>query len=228
MSFPVLQSATPISDAVSLGPTIQCPAVVNAGDLLLAVSIVSDREDDALPPAGWTVITVGRFGNAFTFIVSSKKAIGNEGGTAPHGSAAGFGFWSTVCLRITGWSGTLADIKYIDTFSGGSATVDPSPISAAASGDNMFGIVLFTDGAWSSWPVGYVDVGAAAGGHGKSVYMATKNAHAISDDPGVINLTAPANNIASTMVIPGLAASAVQRRTDVRPGARVGSRQLVA
>ncbi len=136
-------SVTDVTATASTGSgsgslTVNYPATVNAGDLLLMlVSTYHASASNVSTPSGWTALWNGAAssmrGTAF-----AKVADGSEGGTTFTLSSSGGNFAAAVQIyRIADFHGTIAsDITYGTAATGSGSSPNPPSVSASYSNED--------------------------------------------------------------------------------------------
>ena len=118
MTFPVVAATNTSTQASSTSHTVNLPASIAAGDLLLIFFGYNNSADDVVTPSGWTqFINVSNGGRFYGYY---KVADGGEGGSVSITSGSA-GNSQHNSYRITGYQGT----PEVATATGSSATPDP-------------------------------------------------------------------------------------------------------
>ena len=152
MAYPTVEERLTATHASATSWSVPMPASVNAGELLAIFwgsqgwSPTTGNVLDSVP-ASWTQKGFAGQGSSTgckgTILV--KKADGTEGGTSvtltqASGEPARPG--ASIVIRISNWSGDVADIDFIDSPNwGADSSGDPNPPSLTASGgaaDNLW------------------------------------------------------------------------------------------
>lgn len=172
--------------------SVNMPATVDAGDLLLTFVVVRNAITWNTIPTNWNKITEqaggGSVGETSIFY---KIADGTEdGGTATWvASALTTAAWQT--MRITTWHGTT--VPEVGTASSGDSssanppTLTPSWGSAETLWIVVAGHTAASAAAFTAAPTNYITFannGASSGGSACSIASATRQLTATSEDPG--------------------------------------------
>ena len=160
MAVPTIESVTASSGNCSFGSTWEFDFTLdnsdNSGDLLLfGVANDGGDRDCSMTGAGYT-----RLGSDLNAVVNLwvKSASGSEGSTAQ----ATFNAYENVAgivWRVSGWSGTLADVEVTSTSHSGDTSPDcPAITPSFGSGDYLFITCMGNDDgrySVSTWPTNY-------------------------------------------------------------------------
>ena len=208
MAFPVIESQSPATNNATGGAavngssaatshTVNLPATVSAGSLLLIVGRVAVAGSVAVTGGGWSI---GQDSSDASDDVSfwgykSALAVGDEGGTSitiTHGS----GKMVARVFSITGAGNPGTFPPDVSTVAVGTGS-NPGPTSETPSGgakDYLWIAVGMADGEHTSPPAtipanygdsrGDTTGTAGAVGTNASVFTATRNLNAASEDPG--------------------------------------------
>lgn len=177
MAAPTIASSASYGAASqSTSYDVDLPAGISTGDLLLLILAGEDSAANADifdTPTGWT--SLGQSDNTggvedAQLEVLVRVADGTEGSTVTIGGLAGADYAAAICLRITGWSGTIGDVTLgAFTLSGGNTS---SPVAASMSGravDDLVVACLAFDGADAETTTGSgTGWGAVAGQKGSA------------------------------------------------------------
>ncbi|HIP73391.1 MAG TPA: hypothetical protein EYH05_18580, partial [Anaerolineae bacterium] len=166
MTFPVVSATNSgVDGANTTLHTINLPANINSGDLLLAFFCV-DGPRTTTWPSGWTKIVDDVAANTFSAVaVAYRVADGTEGSTISVTSSASEQS-SHVTYRITNWHGASPP----EAASAIANTQTPDPPSLTVSwgaDDNLFVAGVGNNDGTStptSWPVGYTANQASGSG----------------------------------------------------------------
>lgn len=194
MAFPAYQSATDTDFATSVtSMSVNMPATVNAGDLLIALVEVRTA-GTWTKPDGWTEIsTVSQLGGSSVGKLDGfyKIADGTEdGGTASWTASTGTSA-AWVVLRITSWHGTTPPEGA--TAAGDATNANPPTLSPSWGSDENLFIAVAGNAAtgettgFTAAPTNYTNLhsnGASTGGATCNVASSTRELAAASDDPG--------------------------------------------
>lgn len=135
MTAPTYQSTTATDFGVdATSHSANMPATVNAGDLLLAVVAFDAVTGGINTPTGWTKLL---HDNADPELACfAKVATGSEGGTTVDFSTVNSQQGTVQVVRVTGWSGQVADIHI--GFSSCGTTTNQCGVTMGKSGDYLF------------------------------------------------------------------------------------------
>lgn len=214
MAFPTVESVATSTNDFETSHTVNLPATIDAGDLLLMLW-TNDGGDTPSTPTDWTSLyKVTESGSAVTFAAFAKSADGDEdGGTVTVTTGTGEDSAARV-YRITGWGGTIStDIDVATSDEGLTDAADPPNVTAGwGSADNLWFIHLATSpsDAVSSFPTNYTTNGASTGSgtasSDASVHASYRTNAASSENPGTFTLSGFNNSLVATLVIePGVA-----------------------
>lgn len=199
-SFPIVQSVTATTTAGVTSHSINMPATVNEGDLLMVLVSNSSSTINS-DPAGWAV----RRSSTQT-PVYLKRAAGTEGGgTITIGTSSSSNMAAQV-YRITGWrdSGTLLNDVEMDSVTGSSATPDPSSLNPTNWGleDTLWVVYAGwnTSDSVSLYPSNYIG-GTATSASGARIATAYRKLGASSEDPGTFTLSSSVGWRAHTIAV---------------------------
>ena len=219
MAVPASARSTTTSGepAATTSHTVDMPATIGHGDLLLTAFSVTDT-GATTDPGGWTQLgTHTAQGNRLT--ISAAIADGTEDSGTEAWTTAGSAASSHITLAIKDWHGSLTEGTGWDISTGadGSSTfLNPELVTSSWGSDENFFIAISgyndDDEAITAWPPNYDDNqisslsgGGAAAGNG--VAVATRTVVAASQNPGSFRTAAPqgwnAFALSIRAVIPG-------------------------
>lgn len=192
MAIPVA-SVTQTTFAVdATDHAVSLPAIVAAGDLLLAL-LTTDGSATVTTPDGWERLYSQANGTAVRGGAYVRTARGDEDGSTVNfvTSAAETGAAQVFRILAADWNGTLSGVQAGTTEEGSTGTtVDPVAIVPLwGSAANLWIAVIHfsTTQTISNYPDGYTDGTTTSSGSGTThaqVATARKDATAASEDPG--------------------------------------------
>lgn len=210
MAYPQVAAKNWSQDDFVANHTVNLPAGINAGDLLMVFFIVDDVEDCTFP-GDWTRIkNFTHATNTITIAVAYKEASGSEGASITVGTTNEQSV--SVSYRITGWDSAIA--PEISTGAEGTNT-SPNPDSltpAGGSKEYLWVAVCAIDSIYgvTAYPTNYTDTEwhPSSGGESGGVSMAICNREltAVSEDPGAFTISAD-QWLANTIAVAPLAAT---------------------
>jgi hypothetical protein len=220
-SFPlVANSATTVISVTSTTHTINLPASISSGDLLICTSTFDPNTAMTAPswPANWNTIvpftkTTVQSGNAGE--ARYKIATGSEGSTIDVTTSTFFRRSAHFCYRITGWEGSDPPEGAIAV--GDSTTPDPPNLGVSWGALNTLWIAVgIADGGstFTADPASYGNVLTADTGSGASgahIRGLTRNLNAASENPSAFTRTSTGSDhwVAMTIAIQPTAGAAV-------------------
>lgn len=201
MAFPTVESVTTtLSNSATNSHTINLPATVNSGDLLIAVCRVAGTVNSN--PAGWTVLLSHTISPIYIL-----NAAGTEGGGTITIGTSSSSTANVKVIRVTGWIGDVNEV-YRGTQATGSSDSPNPPSASTGEGteDNLFiaAMVSANFGATvSSYPSNYtngefsINTSSVFNGVG----VAFRELAAESDDPGVFTMGGSVTWAANTIIV---------------------------
>ncbi len=192
MAFPQVEtSATHDGSGNTTTATMNYPASIASGDLLIVLAGCDGISVSMTPPSGFTEI----YDNARSFAVFAKEADGTETGTTTYTQSANE--WpSNVVYRISGWddSGSLSDAIEVAVGTLDAASPDPPSLTASwGSDDNLWiaaKVAHHGSGFATAYP--YTDnqefAGLTGGGSGSNVDACTDEIATATANPGTFTL----------------------------------------
>ncbi len=188
MAFPTVESVTP-SNGLATGASgfdFSLPATINSGDLLIAIASNDGGTGENTNITGWTSLE----SETADVHLWALKATGSEGST-DNLSIDSNETVAVGVIRITGWSGTIADIELAYQAGDGDTTIDPASLTPTHGSLEYVWIVLGGIGSGSrgvsTWPTNYTDnqtdYESGSLGGDATIWIATRNLSASSDDP---------------------------------------------
>jgi hypothetical protein len=205
MAFPVVSASTPSNAAANTSHTVNLPAGIGAGDLLLAYVTCDGLASTIDWPAGWDVIKEAEAFNAQAGIdVAYRIADGGEGASIAITFGASLAMASRV-LRITSWHGTTPPEVSTGTNMGGGTTVpDPDALTPSWGPEDTLWLASLchdSNPTVSAYPSDYTDgedvVNAATNGFA----LARRELNAASEDPGTFTIGATQECFAFTVAV---------------------------
>lgn len=220
MAFPAVDNlVTQAFSSSGSVRTVNIPATINSGDLLL-VLLSSHYSDSTVAtssaPAGWTeVFDIGDvdlsaspdgYNNAALYARSSDGTETTVDITNSESSSSAV----AIVYTISAWSGTIADVEFNNTSHiEGVTSINPPSLTASWGSDDNLWIAYAT--AWddsvtfNGFPSGYsgnVQVGSAAGSNlsceAASSYLGVTTA---TEDPGAFTLASSESGFGHTIVV---------------------------
>ena len=153
MAFPTVQNTNTSTSAASTSHTVNLPASISSGDLLIV--FFGTREKPTITtPSGWTLLkNKSNAAENHQFSIFYKVASGSEGSTVTITTSAS---WSGMhaSYRITGYSGT-PEVSTAD--SGNITQPDPDSLTPAGGAKDYLWIVTAVSVAFSAigFPTNY-------------------------------------------------------------------------
>lgn len=192
MAFPVVATTNTSNQTAGTSHTVNLPASISAGDLLI-VFFVNEDDTTVTTPTGWTLLKAMLETGAATNKMSIfyKVATGAEGATLSITTSSSR-VSSHISYKITGYTGAPQVSTGATSTSG-----NPNPDSLTPSGGAKDYLWIaacstrFTSGAISSYPTNYSGsnlnsrITGALGG--SNVAVGTRNLNASSEDPGTFD-----------------------------------------
>ncbi|WP_159976997.1 MULTISPECIES: putative Ig domain-containing protein [unclassified Novosphingobium] len=191
------------ADATSI--TVAMPAIVNAGDVLVAVMSI-----DAVPTVTWDHATAGAWtqraqyvsnSNAHALAVFTRTADGTEGGKVLNVTLSGSQQAVTRVLRVTGATGAVEMGSYLRS---ASTSADPPAITPSWTGASLCIAVLALDGTATitSGPAGYSGLMTRASStSGQSTNASAWKIASGTEDPGAFTISASGQWVAAAIAV---------------------------
>jgi len=215
VTFPTVESITETSfGSASTNHAVNMPATVTTDDLLLIfMATYTDAAQTAPTDLGtWTQVHQGNSGSGFVAGgIYAIKAAGTEGGSTANVTTASSLAGAGQCFRITGWSGTIADLEAsMDGYSSGTARSGSSLTPSWGQEDALWITMANTgddDQAVTSSPfvANYTDGADTACGAGSNASGRIATAHrelnATSEDPGNFTIASSEAWAVGTLVV---------------------------
>ena len=215
-AFPTVESVGEIAiTSLTSTPSIPYPATVNNGDLLIVIASFGEGnyQTDITEPTGFTKLYAEPGGMTTTHhAVFLKKADGTESGNAEvtlsYSGSPSTSKGTMQIYRITGWSGTIADIEY--ALSTGSDDSPNPPTLAMTSGvaKNLWITVVHSyndDESVSAYPATYSNGFNLAHGEGSNASTRTascrREKETDTENPPTFTLSGSENYSVSTIGI---------------------------
>lgn len=205
-SFPNVQSVTATTTSGVTSHSINMPATVNEGDLLMVLVINSSLTINS-HPSGWTLLR-----DSTQTPVYLKRAAGVEGGGSITVGTSSSSNMAAQVYRITGWrdSGTLLNDVEIESWTrtesgGDSDKPDPPSLNPVNWGleDTLWVVYCgwsTGSGSIASYPTNYVE-GVFSGAPSSGMATAYRKLGASSEDPGIFTLTGSVGWRAHTVAV---------------------------
>jgi hypothetical protein len=180
VAFPVVAGTNTSTQASSTSHTVNLPASIAAGDLLIIFFGYNNTADDVTTPSGWTQFFNDV--NGIRFYGFYKVADGGEGATVTISSSTS-GASRHASYRITGYQ----SVPEATTSTGASATPDPPNLTPSwGAADTLW--LASTHCANSTTdlaaPTNYGSIVQSAIQNSAQVGVAQRNLNAASDNPG--------------------------------------------
>lgn len=221
-TFPVVAATATATDVVNdTNHTVNLPASISAGDLLIVVHVGSAT--DATPNSaltGWTLLrdkTIAS--NAGHVVAFYKIASGAEGSTATITTDLAEDSGSCA-YRITGWHGTTPPEASAGATTGSNTAPDPDAVTPSwGAEDNLFIAVGDADGnhTITAYPANYGSnniTSATSTAGGGACGLATRNLNATTDDPGAFTSNTSGTTAGFTIVVrPGVSVAVINQGT---------------
>lgn len=200
MAFPTWESTTgtPLTSATS-PQSVDMPATVNAGDLLLLVYGSQTTAGDPQTPSGWTALQSATDYSTGTGAVFAKVADGTEGGGTVEVSLAATRRGAAQIIRVSGWEGTISGVELGGVVADVGAGTAPNAGSFSPSwgAEDTLWVWFVTasddDEDVTAAPSGYSNLTSTKTGAGlnasATVGSATLANNAASEDPGAGTLS---------------------------------------
>lgn len=201
MAFPTVESVTTtLSNSATTSHSIDLPATIDNGDLLVAICRIAGTVNSN--PAGWDVLLSHTVSPIYIY-----KANGTEGGGSITIGTSSASTAAVKVIRISDWIGDINEV-YRGTQASGSSS-SPNPPSATTNEgteDNLFiaAMVSANFGASvSSYPTNYTDgefsINTSSVFNG--VGVAFRELADETDDPGVFTMGGSVNWAANTIIV---------------------------
>jgi hypothetical protein len=205
VAFPSVAATNSGNQAATTTPTVNLPANISAGDLLL-VSFYNNT-GATVTITGYTELFTQTF-DTDRWTVLARDADGTEGATVGATLSASNTSAHATC-RITGWYGTITGgVNWGTAATGGSTTPNPPSLDPPdwATEDTLWiaGYCWSSNVSHSAYPANYTlgqvtDRHAASSGGG--VALAGRENAVASEDPGTGTLSLSAQWAANTLAI---------------------------
>ncbi len=185
--------------------TINLPATVNSGDLLLICTENGNNRSSTFPGAWTELFDTGS--SDVACVVAYKIADGSEGGTSINVTLSGSSAKVGACLRITNWHGTTPPEATVSAFIAGGQPDPPSETASWGTANNLWIVFAACDPnslTVSSYPTNYtMNQSVQAGGAGTSgmMVLASRELNAATENPGAFTMSSTSNCRGSTIVI---------------------------
>jgi len=204
MAFPTIESITDSNDSGTKYTSVDMPANVDEGDLLIILTAIYNA-GTATTPTGWTKL----YGTGNITIVYAKVATGTEGGTSVTIHTTGYANTTSKVMRIKNWDGNIDGVEATGAFNTNSTTPNP-PSETASWGakDNLWIACLALDNSRtvSSYPTNYSN-GESATNNGATVGLAKRERNIATEDPGSYTISSSSYSWMGTIVIKPAAAA---------------------
>jgi hypothetical protein len=208
MAFPSVV-ATNGGTGSTASPTINLPAGIQAGDLLLAIVSVNNFQVSGSGwPTGWIALLTNSIYGADSLSIRYKIATGSEGASFVL-TLLGAGSSSHATYRITGWHGTTPPEVVASPVV--ATNTNPNPPSLNPAGwdveDTLWLAVVGTDAgnvSATAAPSGYTNLLNYRSGSlspYSGVSSAQRGATIAAEDPGTFTLSASGNYATTTVAI---------------------------
>lgn len=194
--------------SASSSHSVDMPATVNAGDLLLLFFSANDSPSISTP-SGWTKIydhsSFGIEGACF-----AKDADGSEDGTSVSVSIAASKPACAQVMRFSGWHGTISGgVEGTSRDESGGTIPDPPNLTPSWGGAENIWIAVRHSGSddvtSSSGPANYTNlqdvVSGAGSGNGCSLGTARRTLDASSEDPSSFQLASHDVSVTATVAV---------------------------
>jgi len=220
MAFPVVLDVTETSiTGPSSSWTINLPATVDAGDLLLLFAAVSTNVSNNANPSGFTEIFDDGQTNSPRLLVYKKEADGTEdGGTVTIGFASGReGAAMVIRIQAGTWGGDITNDVAVSAYAGGGTGTHPNSANLApawGAADTLWISVAGDTAAGVTYtaPASYGNVVDTSGSANGTIGTARRELNAASENPGAFTRSSTSGGQSSVTVA-------------VEPGAGAGSTQ---
>ncbi len=209
-SFPVVEDVTQtLSGTNTTSHTVNLPATVNSGDLLIIVCRVGGTINSI--PSGWTVFVSHTANPVYALIADGTE----DGGTATVGtSSASVGAFRVIRISNHGvdlvglWNGSSVYIGHV-------SSADPPSVNPVDWDvlDTLWIATTVTSNSGQTitgYPSGYTNTGYSITGF-TGVATAFKNSAAASEDPGAFTLGASGAWLARTIAVSPVTTGADRR-----------------
>lgn len=217
MTTPVVESAITKEFATpATAHSVDYPATVNAGDLLIII-FACDANIAITAPAGYTTLDDEALAGAGHIGIYAKVAAGTEGGGTENLQTAASEEGCSQIFRISGWGGTIAtDIDIAAPVAESTTTPDPPSVTAGWGADtNLFIAIVgaanddaIATGGPSSW-TNLLTVRANSGiNDSPSIHTARLASSNAAENPGTFTLDESETCESFTLVIKPSAAAA--------------------
>ncbi len=201
MAFPSVQGTPATNNGTATTVTVNLPASIAAGELLLAfVALTHTSAATLTPPGTWNTIynSIGN-GNNRRSACFWRQADGAEGASF-NVTASASTAWATVAYRVSGWSGTPEG----GTLATGNST-NPNPPNLAPSWGVARDVLWFAhmgrnnNSGTPTAPTNYSNI-RRGGTTNASSTVAERQLNAASEDPGTFTANS-ANWGANTVAV---------------------------
>lgn len=210
MAFPTVSATnSSITTGDPASPhTINLPASISSGDLLIIVFHLWAETANVTTPSGWTLLTsdLTTAGTDHNLYIYYKVASGSEGSTLNISFTANFSGGTdrrsaSVTARITGYSGVPQAV----TTTGSDSTPDPASLTPTGGSKDWLWIATTAYGTGrtlSTYPTSYSSNQINKNnGSINSLAFATRNNTASSENPGTFTLSGTSDWITATIAV---------------------------
>lgn len=182
--------------------TVNLPASISSGDLLLMCAVVAATSTTFTPPSGWTELYDTGSASNINAYCAYKFASGSEGASLSWTTGGTFS-WGGVTARVTGMHGSAAPEAVTGNESN---TASPDPPSVTPSWGNAVtlwiavGMTDVNSATVSAYPSNYTDNQVVAGTNAR-IAIAARGLQAASEDPGAYTFSGSGPARAATIAI---------------------------
>lgn len=215
MAFPVVASVNANVSAASTSQTVNLPASISAGDLLIAFGVATSLCTYTWP-AGWTEMWDPNSQTGFTG--AYRIADGSEGASITVTASVSF-VTTYATLRITGAHASTPPEDGTPAMNVGTTTPNPPSVTASwGAEDNLWIAIMGSSSSAASnvtaYPTNFSDNQTAVDtGSGGLLGYATRNLANATQDPGTFTQSAGTTCGAQTIVVRPAAAGGIITRS---------------
>lgn len=195
MAFPVVLGTNTSTSASSTSHTVNLPASVTSGDLLLLFFLI-DSGATVSTPSGWTLVK-DLPGSARRLVCFKKTATGSEGSTVTVTTGSAF-----VASHCTYRIGTNNYNVTVSTGATGSDTgPDPDNLNNGTSAKYLWLAAAGSTGTLTSYPTNYSTNGVSTITGTMRVAVGTRSLEASAENPGTFVFGTSAAWVAYTLAV---------------------------
>jgi len=218
MAFPTVSSITNSAEDTEVGShTVNMPATVDAGDLLVVILSLGWYGGTVGTPSGWTKKDDTNNGSTIRLASYIKDADGTEDGgtieitvTENCQSVA-----QTYRIPASSWDGDIANVQVGTAATGTDELPNPPAVTPSwGSADNLFiayeandSLFGSANGVPTNYTNGTFNESGADNGSTCGLYTARRELAASTDNPGTFDIVNSVDWIAGTMVVKPAAAA---------------------